>query len=59
MGDVVDLGKANGEVEEIRLRTTRLRDVNGTVWFVPNGEIRRVGNKSQRWARAVLDIPVA
>ncbi|MFH1331022.1 MAG: mechanosensitive ion channel family protein [Actinomycetota bacterium] len=59
VGDVVDLGEASGEVEEIRLRTTRLRDVNGTVWFVPNGEIRRVGNKSQRWARAVLDIPVA
>ena len=59
VGDVVDLGEADGEVEEIRLRTTRLRDVNGTVWFVPNGEIRRVGNKSQRWARAVLDIPVA
>ena len=59
VGDVVDLGDASGEVEEIRLRTTRLRDVNGTVWFVPNGEIRRVGNKSQRWARTVLDIPVA
>lgn len=59
IGDVVDLGDASGVVEEIRLRTTRLRDVNGTVWFVPNGEIRRVGNKSQLWARAVLDIEVA
>lgn len=59
IGDVVDVGDASGVVEEIRLRTTRLRDVNGTVWFVPNGEIRRVGNKSQAWARAVLDIPVA
>jgi small-conductance mechanosensitive channel len=59
VGDVVDLGDASGAVEEIRLRTTRLRDVNGTVWFVPNGEIRRVGNKSQQWARAVLDVEVA
>ena len=59
VGDVVDLGDAGGTVEEIRLRTTRLRDAEGTVWFVPNGEIRRVANKSQRWARAVLDFEVA
>jgi small conductance mechanosensitive channel len=59
VGDVVDLGDAAGTVEEIRLRTTRLRDGEGTVWFVPNGEIRRVANKSQRWARAVLDFEVA
>ena len=59
VGDIVDVGEASGVVEEITLRTTRLRDVNGTVWFVPNGEIRRVGNKSQQWARAVLDVEVA
>ena len=59
VGDIVDVGEASGVVEEIRLRTTRLRDVQGTVWFVPNGEIRRIGNKSQQWARAVLDIGVA
>ncbi|MCB2222861.1 MAG: mechanosensitive ion channel family protein [Actinobacteria bacterium] len=59
VGDIIDVGDAAGVVEEIRLRTTRLRDVNGTVWFVPNGEIRRVGNKSQQWARAVLDVEVA
>jgi len=59
VGDVVDLGEAVGVVEEIRLRTTRLRDVNGTVWFVPNGEIRRIGNRSQQWARTVLDVEVA
>jgi small conductance mechanosensitive channel len=59
VGDVIDVGEANGVVEEIRLRTTRLRDVNGTVWFVPNGEIKRVANKSQQWARAVLDVDVA
>jgi small-conductance mechanosensitive channel len=38
---------------------TKLRDVEGTVWYVRNGEIIRVGNKSQNWARTVLDIPVA
>jgi small conductance mechanosensitive channel len=59
VGDVVDVGEASGTVEEVSLRVTRLRDQNGTVWHVPNGEIRRVGNKSQQWARAVLDIAVA
>jgi small conductance mechanosensitive channel len=42
----------------VSLRTTRLRDVEGTVWYVRNGEILRVGNKSQQWARTVLDIPL-
>jgi len=59
VGDIIDVGEASGVVEEITLRTTRVRDVNGTVWFIPNGEIRRVGNKSQQWARAVLDIEVS
>lgn len=59
VGDVVDLGDATGIVEEISLRTTRMRDVDGTVWYIPNGEIRRVGNKSYNWARSVLDVTVA
>lgn len=59
VGDVIDVGDASGVVEEIRLRTTRLRDLDGNVWFFPNGEIRRVANKSQLWSRAVLDIAVA
>ncbi len=58
VGDVVDLGEANGTVEAVSLRVTRLRDVNGTVWYVPNGEIVRVGNMSQNWARTVLDVKV-
>ncbi len=37
---------------------TRLRDQQGTVWYVPNGEILRVGNMSQNWARAVVDVNV-
>jgi small conductance mechanosensitive channel len=59
VGDVTDLGDASGTVESIGLRVTRLRDVNGTVWYVRNGEILRVGNKSQGWARAVVDVDVA
>ena len=58
VGDVVDLGEASGTVEAVGLRVTRLRDVNGTVWYVRNGEILRVGNQSQNWARTVLDITV-
>ena len=58
VGDVVDLGEASGTVEAVSLRVTRLRDVNGTVWYVRNGEILRVGNQSQNWARAVLDVTV-
>ncbi len=59
VGDAVDLGEAIGTVEAVGLRVTRLRDVEGTVWYVRNGEIIRVGNQSQNWARTVLDIPVA
>jgi small-conductance mechanosensitive channel len=59
VGDIVDLGEASGVVEAVSLRVTRLRDVNGTVWHVPNGAITRVGNKSQQWARALLDVNVA
>ena len=59
VGDIVDLGEATGTVEVVSLRTTRLRAVDGTVWHVPNGEIQRVGNKSQHWSRALLDIEIA
>ncbi len=59
VGDVVDVGEATGTVEALTLRTTRLRAVDGTVWHVPNGEIRRVGNMSQQWSRALLDVQVA
>jgi len=58
VGDAVDLGEAVGNVEAVGLRVTRLRDVDGTVWYVRNGEILRVGNQSQNWARTVLDISV-
>jgi len=59
VGDVVDLGEASGTIEGVGLRTTRLRDNAGVVWYVRNGEIIRVGNKSQGYAQVVLDVPVA
>ena len=59
VGDVIDVGEANGTVEAVSLRVTRLRALDGTVWYVPNGEILRVGNMSQNWARAVVDVGVA
>ena len=59
IGDVVDLGDAVGTVEEVTLRTTRLRDMSGVVWYIRNGEIVRVANRSQGWTMAVVDVPVA
>jgi small conductance mechanosensitive channel len=59
VGDIIDVGEASGVVENVSLRTTRLRSLNGTVWHVPNGEIRRVGNMSQNWSRFVLDVNIA
>ncbi len=59
VGDVVDVGEATGVVEEVTLRSTTVRSVDGTLWHVPNGEIKRAGNRSQYWARVLLDVPVA
>jgi small conductance mechanosensitive channel len=58
VGDVVDLGIAEGVVERVGIRITEIRDVSGTLWFVRNGEILRVGNKTQDWSRVILDLPV-
>jgi small conductance mechanosensitive channel len=59
VGDFVDLGSATGVVESIGLRVTQVRDLEGTVWYVRNGEILRVGNSSQGWSRVILDLPLA
>jgi small-conductance mechanosensitive channel len=59
VGDIIDAGEAIGTVEAVSLRVTRIRDINGTVWYVRNGEILRIGNMSQNWAQTVLDIQVA
>ena len=59
VGDVVDVGDAVGTVEQVTLRITKLRDGSGVAWYVRNGEIIRVANKSQGWSTAMVDIPVA
>lgn len=58
VGDVIDAGHAVGTVEEVGLRTTRLRDSDGVIWYVRNGEMVRVGNKTQGWAVANVDLQV-
>jgi small conductance mechanosensitive channel len=58
VGDSVDLGTASGTVENVGLRITTVRDVRGVVWYIRNGEILRVGNKSQGWAQVVIDVPL-
>lgn len=59
VGDVIDLGEVTGTVEDLSLRVTRLRATDGTVWFVPNSEIKRVGNSSMEWSRALIDVLVS
>ncbi|MGH9278018.1 MAG: mechanosensitive ion channel family protein [Acidimicrobiales bacterium] len=56
VGDVITVTDVTGTVEEVNLRVTRLRAQDGTVWFVPNGEIRKVGNAARDWSRALVDV---
>jgi len=58
IGDVVDLGLATGIVEYVSVRITHVRDVNGTLWYVRNGEVTRIGNMSQGWSRVIIDLAV-
>lgn len=58
VGDVVDLGEATGTVEAIGLRVTQVRDLSGTLWYVRNGEVLRVGNMTQGWSRARVEVQV-
>ncbi|MEV4465447.1 mechanosensitive ion channel family protein [Micromonospora echinofusca] len=58
VGDTVDLGEATGVVESVGLRVTTVRDGRGVLWYIRNGEIVRVGNKSQGWALVVVDLPI-
>ncbi|WP_256970250.1 mechanosensitive ion channel family protein [Brevibacterium yomogidense] len=57
IGDVIDVGEAIGTVEEVGLRTSKIRALDGTLWHVRNGEILRVGNFSQGFGNALLDLP--
>ncbi|MEV0397535.1 mechanosensitive ion channel family protein [Polymorphospora rubra] len=58
VGDTVDLGDATGVVEAVGLRITTIRDGRGVLWYIRNGEIIRVGNKSQGWAMVIVDMPI-
>ena len=58
IGDTVTVADTEGVVEDLTLRVTRLRGPDGTVWYVPNGEIRRLGNTARGWGRATVDVPV-
>ncbi|MCU1539001.1 MAG: MscS Mechanosensitive ion channel [Humibacillus sp.] len=59
VGDVIDTGEVVGTVENVSLRVTQLRDAGGMTWYVRNGEILRVGNKTQGWSTATVDVPIA
>ena len=58
VGDVIDVGETSGTVEAVGLRVTEIRDQDGTLWFVPNGSVTRVANKTQQWATAALAVDV-
>lgn len=59
VGDSVDLGVVSGKIESVGLRITQVRDDQGVVWYVRNGDIVKVGNRSQGWATAKVDVPLA
>lgn len=58
VGDEVDLDFAYGIVEAVGVRVTQVRDIHGQLWYVRNGEIQRVGNNSQGWNRAIIDLAI-
>ncbi|GHG44078.1 hypothetical protein GCM10011331_02190 [Flavimobilis marinus] len=58
VGDLVDFGDVVGEVEEVALRVTKVRDFEGALWYLRNGEILRVANRTQGWGRAFVELRV-
>lgn len=58
VGDLIEVNGKPATVEAIRVRWTQLRDFNGFVYFVPNGEMKVVVNRSRDWNRATVDIGV-
>ena len=59
VGEIIEVNGVAATVERVTLRSTRLRDFNGSVMHVPNGEMRIVVNRSRDWNRAIVDLPVA
>lgn len=58
IGDVVEIGGTTGTVESITLRKTTVRDLYGTIYHIPNGEVRTVANKSRDWSRALVEVGI-
>ena len=59
LGDLVTIGAVTGRVEKVNMRTTMLRDLEGRVHFIPNGEVKSVTNRSYVWGRAVIEVPIS
>jgi small-conductance mechanosensitive channel len=59
VGSVTGSGLITGVVEDVSLRVTRVRAADGSIWYVPNGDIRELSNASRGWAKAIVDVPVA
>ena len=57
VGDIVNINDLSGTVEAITIRTTSIRNYNGNVYIIPNGDIRTVTNMSRTFKRAIVDIP--
>lgn len=58
VGDLITVGEITGTVEEVGIRVTQVRALDGTLWFIRNGEILTLGNSSQGWGRALVDVTV-
>lgn len=58
VGDKVQIGDVNGTVESIALRITKVRDADGTLWYLRNGEVLKVGNKTHGWSVAAVEVRV-
>lgn len=56
IGDSVTVGGVTGVIEDVTIRLTRFRGIDGTLYVIPNGDIRLIGNLSRGWARAVVDL---
>jgi small-conductance mechanosensitive channel len=59
VGDTIKVGDVSGAVERLTLRATYIRDINGLLYVIPNGDVRIVGNMTKEWSRALVDIGVA
>ncbi|MER7987287.1 mechanosensitive ion channel family protein [Streptomyces noursei] len=59
VGDEIDAGVATGTVIEVGLRVTKLRGANGAIWYIRNGEVKRIGNLSQGWSTASVEVLIA